>query len=266
MSEELEQEIESGVDTEASPEPEKSEQEPAAAKQAGESKEEKSEESDPDKQPFHKHPRWIERDNELKQERQARQSLEQQYREMQSKLDQLSAPKGPDKRAAMIEKLKGIDPDFADFVSGLAPSKELEDLRRWKADSEAQNQRQQAYSQIDKLHDQYKVDAKMRDRYKRDIEFAVQANPNLQLSDLPQVYKKVHDEYTQWTDEIKRAERATYTAAKKESAKAPASQTSKGAPVKPGKSKDSEWTGNRDLDREHMIKKIVSQAKANQDI
>lgn len=258
---EEQQEIESGV-VEASPEPSKPEQEEAAVKQASETPKEESKEENV---PFHKHPRWIERDNELKAERQARQDLENRYKEINSKLEQLSAPKTPDKRAAMLERLKGIDPEFAEFVSGLAPTKELEELRTERAQAAAQAQRQQVYSQIDKLHDQHKVDAKMRDRYMRDIEFAIARNPQARLEDLPNIYKGVHEDYTSWMEQIRRTDRETYAKAKQESAKAPVSQT-RGTPAKPSKGKDGEWSNNKDEARQQLIQKVLTQAKANQDI
>lgn len=244
---------------EASSEPEQSEQaSPAVEKSAQETKPKDTE------TPFHLHPRWIERDNELKAERQARQQLEGQMRELQTQFQSRSQPAGPDKRTAMIERLKGIDPEFAEFVSQMAPAKDLEELRAWKQAQSQERDKQTVYSEIDKLHTANKVEGDLKDRYRESIENAIRSNPHAQMSDLPAIYKQVHESYSKWIDGIKRSERESYLKAKTSAASAPATQT-KGKAVK-ANSSGTEWSKDPEAARAQLIKRVVSSAKSGTDL
>lgn len=247
--------------------PAKEKPESEAAKAAEGSTSNKSEETSKSDEnvPFHKHPRWVERDNELKAERAARQQLEQNYQQMQAQLAKLSEqPKGPDKREAMLNRLKGIDPEFAEFVKDLAPAKELEEMRQWRANQEQQRNRDQALGELERLHQEHKVDAATKARYNQAIQARVQANPSLKLSDLAGVYKEVHADYSQWVDSIRRSEREAYVKAKQDSSAAPASQP-RGTPVKQG-GKQPEWSKNKDEARQQLIQRVLAKANASSDV
>ena len=213
--------------------------------------------------PFHKHPRWIERDNELKAERQARQEMAQRLEQMHRQMQEFTQPKPTDKFAGLKERLKGIDPEFAEYVSTqLAPAKELEELRNWRQQQELQSQQAYGRSELQRLHDTHKVDASTQARYNAAIEAKVRANPNLRLEDLPRVYKEVHDDYSSWIEGIKRSERESYVKAKQSSAAAPT--VSKGTPAKPATK--AEWSKNRDEARNQLIQRVLTKAKASSDI
>jgi hypothetical protein len=259
-----EEQINSGADIEASPEPQESSEKPTETAEAAAPKETKPESTNEDNTPFHKHPRWIERDQELKAEREARRQLEQRYQDMERRIQEVSQPKGPDKRSAMLERLKGIDPEFAEFVSGLAPQKELEDLRQWKQQYDAQQARQQVNTTIASLHSQNKVSEDLQPRYQLALEAKIRANPNARLEDLPSLYKEVHEDYSKWIDSIKRAERAAYTEAKKADAKIPAS-TSKGTQVSQNKPK-SEWAKDKQEALSQVVQRTLAKRNASRDI
>lgn len=255
--------VDTGAGTEASPEPSESTSTSAAPAKA-EGSETKTNDTQ-DNVPFHKHPRWVERDNELKSEREARQRLERNYQEMERRLQDMAKPREPvvDKRSAMIERLKGIDPEFAEFVSGLAPTEEVKALREWKQQAEQQAERTRAYGELDRLHALHKVDGPLKDRYRLAIEAEVRANPHMTLSELPQIYKKVHDDYSAWIDGIKREANESYLKAKKTDSSVPGSQP-KGTPVAAGKK--SEWSKDPEVARSQLVQRVMQKRKAGQDL
>lgn len=255
-----EEQIESDVSSEPSSEA------PESATNSSPEKPETSTQTDTQHSgPFHTHPRWIERDNELKAEREARQELDKRYKELDARFQQFSAPKPAapaDKYAALKERLKGIDPEFASFLDEFAPKQSIEDLRAAEQTRELNALKRTADETIARLHTENKISPELQSRYQRDIEAKIRMNPNVRLDELPRIYKEVHEDNTKFLESIRRAEREAYLATKKADAKTPPSQP---AGKKAGTS-NSEFTGNKEQDRATLIKSVLKQTKASESL
>ena len=206
--------------------------------------------------PFHQHPRWIERDNELKAERAARQQLEQSIADMQKRFTEMQkAPAGPDERTELLKRLEGIDPAFGKLISELVTTpKELQELKAWKQEYEAQQTRAQAVSTVSSLHEQNKVDGELKDLINEAL-VAMDAQGKIKnVQDIPRAYKEVHERLSKYVDSIKRGVTASYVSDKKTDGKVPTSQP-KGAPVKSQGNKIQFNT----RDREAGLSQVVSQ-------
>lgn len=239
--------------------PEKENISPDAAKAAG------GEQPDQDDQktPFHKHPRWIERDNELKAEREARQALEQRYSQLESQIKSLSEPKAPaapDKRAAMIERLKGIDPEFAEFISELAPREDVKQVQERYQQMEQQAFVQRAVGTIKELHTKNNVSPELQARYEKELDIAYRTGQIRNMDDVQKTYKAVHEDYSKMLESIKRAERESYVAAKKADTKLPSSQPKGKAAPNAAK---GEWSKDPAEARNQLISQVLKRARAS---
>lgn len=217
-----------------------------------------------DKVPFHKHPRWIERDNELKSEREARKGLEDRYAQMEAQLRQLSSPKVEKPSSKFVSDLEAISPEYGKWAREQeAMREEFQRMQQWRSQSETQAMQQQALSTVTNLHDQNKV-PKEHQAWINDRLQAAEQNGRLKtLQDLPTVYKSIHDEYKSFVDTIKRGERESYVTAKKESNASPSPQK-KGTPVQSGKV--AEWSKDPLEARQQLIDRILKQTKAEQSL
>lgn len=157
------------------------------------------------------------------------------------------------KEHPFVARLKEIDPSYGEWAGGVEQlKKDLEEMRNWKQEQSRQAMVQQYESGIEKLHNDNKVPAELRDRIRRELDLRAMTNPKLGLKDLPNVYKDVLSDYNKFIDGIKRSERASYVTDKSKDVKAPATQT-KGAPA----------TGNKTpahKDKESAFSSIVQKA------
>lgn len=218
--------------------------------------------------PFHQHPRWIERDNELKSERQARQALEAQIKEIQGNLSRQQTQQAPvtqKEQDALVARLKGIDPEFGErFEQMDATRAQLQEMREWRQQMEASTLRAQVQTSLSSLHEQNKVAPEDRALYEQVLRAkAVELGPNARLEDLPLIYKDVHEMFSKRTEALKRAERESYVKAKAADARTPTSQ-SKGTPV--NTSAGEEYSKDPETARQQAVSRIVKQMKAEQGI
>lgn len=184
--------------------------------------------------PFHEHPRFkelVEHKNRASEEAKA---LKEQLAEMQRRFESQSQPRQEPKENPLLARLKGIDPEFGEMIAQLhARSMKVEDLEAQLAQTSQENLRSQAATQLNKLHDEYKVPANLREIYQAQIELAALRNPKLGLKDLEPLYKQTHEKYSAILEDTRRTERESYVAGKKADAKTPTSQP-KGQTVKSG--------------------------------
>ena len=217
--------------------------------------------------PFHQHPRWIERDNELKAERAARQQLEQRYAQIESKFAEMQkASAGPDERTELLKRLEGIDPAFGKLISELVTTpKELQELKAWKQEYEAQQTRTQAVSTVNSLHEQNKVDGELKDIINETL-VAMDAQGKIKgVEDLPRAYKEVHERFSRYIDSVKRGVTASYVAEKKTDGKVPTSQP-KGAPVKSQGNKFQFNTRDREAGLSQVVQQYIKSKSQNNDL
>lgn len=212
--------------------------------------------------PFHKHPRWVERDNELKTEREARKALENRYAQMEAQLKNLSAPKAePKPRAKFVEDLAKISPEYGKWAEDMESTRsQLDEMRAWKQQLEAAQTSEKAVASVNKLHDDYKVAPELRDFYNSQLIAAEQQGKIRTLSDIPAFYKTVHETFAKFLDQRDRSKLEGYVSSKKQDASAPATQA-KGTAVNRGRT--PEFSTDPVEARQQVIDRILKQSKAS---
>lgn len=264
---EFENELNTGVESEASPEPQTESSEPAAEVSTS-AEQEQSQQSDTPTQekqaPFNNHPRFKELIDQKNEYANQVKQMQAQYAEMERRFKALEShrqPAQPKAEDPLIARLKGIDPEFGSEFGNLKET--LQQFQTWQKAQDNERVRSQAYGTIDRLHEENKVAPEWRDIYKEQIEAAVLRNPKLELEDLPNLYKDVHAKFSKQIDDIRRAERESYVAAKKTDAKMPNS-ISKGKAVTPGG--EPQWSKDPTEARAQLIKRVLKMSKASDSV
>lgn len=183
----------------------------------------------PEATPFHEHPRFKELIEQKNQQAEEIRAYQAQMRELQNQFKAMQ-PKQKTPEEALLERLKGIDPEFGGWAENIDQTRrELAEFKQWKQNMELEQGRQQAQSALDSLYTENKVSDSMKDLYRAKIESIAYNNPDLKPQDLPKVFKQVHDSLSKWSQDYERSIRSKYvTEVKKETA--PATQTG-GAPA-----------------------------------
>lgn len=221
--------------------------------------------------PFHEHPRFrevIEQKNQFAKElRQAQLAAER----MQGQLDLLTKQRepGPQKNP-MLERLEGIDPEFAKYISNLeeraarveALKADIDEIKGHRQTQEAKSTYDQAMTEVSRLHAEHKVPKELQEFYQARVERAAAQNPELKVSDLPHVYKRIHEEFNSYLEASKRQNLAGYVQDKAKDARAPSTQP-KGKSV--GTSKP-EYSKNPSEARAQLIQNVLNQTRGAKDI
>lgn len=211
--------------------------------------------------PFHEHPRWkelIEQRNQFQGELQKMQSRLADY---ETRAKEASQPKELTSEQKMLERLKTIDPEFAKYnesvLSKLSKVEQLE--QQWQADKQAA-ERQTVQNQLANLHEQNKVPAEYRDMY-RDLIKARAAETGAKTSDLPGLFKSVHDSFSKILDTVKRSERQSYVAGKKQDSGIPSSQP---RPTSPARATPAakEFSKDPDAARNEVVSRTMQALRA----
>jgi DNA repair exonuclease SbcCD ATPase subunit len=248
-NQEMQSDVQSPEGSAGTPDSESSSQsqQPAATQEA----------SQPESQvPFHEHPRFrelIDQKNKMAEEVQSYQrsmsEMQQMVRELQQRAQQ------PKQEDALIARLKQIDPEFGSRFEELNSAKEeIRAFREWQQDMQMQTYRHQAETSLSSLYDQHKVPENFRERYKNEINAIAAANPDLRVSDLPKVFKHVHDGYTKFVEELRRQERASYVG-DKNAGKTPSTVSGGAAP--------SAKSEAQSMTKEDAVNEIVRQMRAS---
>lgn len=179
--------------------------------------------------PFHEHPRFKELIEQKNQQAEQIKAYQEQMRELQNQFKSMQ-PKQKTPEEALLERLKGIDPEFGGWAENIDQTRrELAEFKEWKRNLELEQGRQQAQSALESLYTEHKVSKEMKDLYRSQIESIAYNNPDLKPQDLPKVFKQVHEGLSKWAQDYERSIRSKYvTEVKKETA--PATQTG-GAPA-----------------------------------
>lgn len=257
------EELNSGVE-QASSEPLSSESgEQQAQAQAPETTQDAQGEGKPQEKyvPYNRFQEVITQKNQFAEQLKAMQA---QQAEMQRQMQEFRKPAAPKTEDPLIARLKGIDPEFGERfekVSGF--ESKLAEFEQWQKNMEMERLRTDAYSTINKLHDENKVDPGFREFYNSQIELAVLKNQKLGLKDLPEVYKEVHTRLSKQFEDFKRAERESYVTSKKADAKTPSSQP-KATAVNP--SKPAEWSKDPNEAKAQLIQRVLNSSKASNSI
>lgn len=247
----IEESTESQVDGESSQE----DQSVAESQDDSSQQDAASETSEPKEVPFHEHPRFKELIQEKNTYKQQYSQLENAYRHLAAQLQEMQNTFQAQSQVKQqqptyektLERLKGIDPEFAEFQSKLYEDvnsvpqlqKELQEFRQWKQQVEVENLRTQATSRLEQLYNEHKVTPELKDYYREYIANRAYENPKAGLQELDAYFKEAHEKYSKLLDSVKRQERASYVSEKKKDG-TPATQTGgQPAAIANGKSLDN---------------------------
>lgn len=256
MSEELEQ-SQSDVSNEASSAPQPS-SEPENTVKTGTSQES-------DKTPFHEHPRFKELIQQKNEFSERLKQYESRFEQMSKELTGLKQPKAEEPKfdkTKLLERLKGIDPEFAAYQASLL--KELDDLRGWKDTTVQERTSAEVQSTLSKLHQDHKVDSpELQEWYKTRLKALSDSNPNLGVKDLPGMYKSVHESITKYFDSRDRQTVANYANQKKADSKVPSN--SKGQSAKPHTPKPVQYSKDPEEARAQRVAGIMKEIRAGRE-
>jgi DNA repair exonuclease SbcCD ATPase subunit len=252
---ESDQELETGsqdatADSSSAPETETQSQQTSA--QQGSS-------AEPEKAPFHEHPRF----KELIEERKQYASQLEEMRSQLERLQQQSKPAEQSKAHPFVAKLKEIDPAYGEWAEKLEMSaSQIEKFQQWQQAQESKALLSQYESSIEKLHTDNKTPDEVKGMIRKLVDSEIRSNPKLGLKDVPNVYKSVHEEYTKLIDGVKRSERASYVTDKRKDSSAPSSMP-KGKPA--SHSSKSEYGMDREANMAMIARKALRTLKAEND-
>lgn len=230
---------------------------------------EKAESAKEDNVPFHMHPRFkeiVEQKNKFAEESKQFQSklaeLERRFQDSQ-RAQEAAKPKPVD---PLMERLKGIDPEFANAFGKINKldevQQQLESFKHWQQAQEAQKTQLEARSSLEKLYTDNKVAPELRELYENSLIAASNKDPSLTPKDLPRVFKTIHEGMSKLFDKAQREKLASYVETKSKDASTPQPQ-SKGKMVKPGK---PEYSKDPYEARSQLVQQILKEAKASKDI
>lgn len=214
--------------------------------------------------PFHEDPRIQDFVNrQVQKQVEALQSeFQSRYEELVQKIPEPSKP--ADKREALLQRLKGIDPDFGELIEEVySQIRELPKLKEETAAERNQRIAEQYKSQVSSLHEQHEVPAEWRGLYEKQLKAEISANPKLTLQDVPNLYKQIHSELSKLTEGVRRQERASYVQDKSKDAKAPTSQTKGKVPARDDKGRFT-FTDNEER-LAYIAKKAAKRIRAESD-
>lgn len=209
--------------------------------------------------PFHEHPRWKEVMNERNEFSNQLRESERRYEDLRRELEGLK-PKAPTPDGRLLDRLKGLDPEFGAFMeqqynSRAALEKELAEHKSWRSQQEINQLNSQIKSSLDKLHTENKVPDQLKKFYESALESAAKQNPRLTLNDLPSIYKNVHNELNSYIESVKRDALASYSQEKKVDAKIPSAP--KGLSPKPSQASKPEFSRNKEEALQQIVKRVA---------
>jgi len=224
--------------------------------------------------PFHEHPRFrelVEQKNlAMREAQETRRALEQMQKQFEKRFAEVQKQSQPVKEDPMVSRLKSIDPEFGAWAEEMSRLKnQSEEMRQQILQEVTQQQlvreaRQAAITSLNNLHEEYKVPKEWRNVYNDRIEaIAIREGEKLTPADLPNVYKRVHDELVAAREQDKRAHLASYASAKAQDAAKPGAQP-KGKPVAVGKKAD--YSKDPAEARAQLVKSILNSSRAEKDI
>jgi hypothetical protein len=234
--------------------------------QPDQSRETPSQEAAPKQEttPFHEHPRWKEMIEQRNQAQEQARQLQQQYADMQRQFHELRQPKPEAPQDKTYEKLKGIDPEFADYIKDIREqAMSAKEVREQLQQIQTQNFVREAVSTVNSLHAENKVPAELKKIYEEAIDARYATGKLRSVEDVKKAYSEIHSQYSQVLESVRRAERESYTASKKSESSTPTSQA-KGNPV--NHSSKAEYSKDPAEARSQLVKRIISQTRAEKEL
>lgn len=212
--------------------------------------------------PFHEHPRWKEVMEERNAERQRATALEQQIAAMQRQLQESLKPKTVE-QDPMYERLKGIDPEFADYMKGLKTRAEKAEALEARLEQFEQNQfATSAKATFSELNTKNNVSPELASLYEQQLEAAYSRGEFKDVNGMRQAYDRIHSGFSKLLEAREREALAKYTETKKQASKTPSSQPKGRAPTSNQK---VEFSKNPLEARAQLGKLIAAQLKAGRE-
>lgn len=265
-----EQDVVAEQQTESSP-VESNEQQPTA--EAASDKPESAEAPKEKEAPFHEHPRFKELVEQKNQAIESARKQELALAKMQAQFEMMqkaSQPKVESETDKLYKDLEAVDPRLAKHLRDLETRaakadeamKGTSEFREWKQQQDAERSYQQAMGELNRLHGEYKVPKELSGFYEAQVKAIAGANPQMQVKDLANVYKTVHEQLNGYLESQKRQTIAQYSTTKKLDAKTPVVQQKGSAPG----IKKPEYSTNPEEAKAQITKNIVKSLRAAKDI
>jgi chromosome segregation ATPase len=209
------------------------------------------------------HPRFQEVIRDRNEAKEQHATLQRELAELKQTLKAAT----PAQKDELMERLEKIDPEFGGLLKTMRNElkearQQLHDLSGWRNQSSAQTTQQQITSIKSDFYNTNKVPENRRAIYEAMAKAQADSNPKLQISDLPQVMKQVHDSISKMFQVEQRATTKNFVDGKKNEASKP-STLPKGAPAKAG---SKEQPVSKDDLRAQMIKEALSSVRGNKEI
>lgn len=186
--------------------------------------------------------------------------MEQNFQEQLARLQQ---PKPAKQEAALIAKMREIDPAYAEYLEGLeSKSGKVDEIAQELQQFKLQNMRNQYESMINGFHEQHKTPESLRGFIKEHLDAQALGGNLKSLDQIEKAYKAVHDRYNQFLESTRRETTKSYVKDKSKDASAPASQP-KG--VAAGVKKTQQFTDSEDM-KSDVVKSGLAKWKAERDI
>lgn len=214
----------------------------------------------PKELPFHEHPRWKEVMEERNSERARAQALEQRLADMDRRFQEQSKPKPQD---PMYERLKGIDPEFADYMNGLKSRAEKAEALEARLEQFEQKQfTNAALSKFSELNKANSVSPELASLYEAALERQYQSGQIKTVADVEKAYQAIHSSTKKFLEAQERSVIEKYTASKKKDSSSPAGQPKGRAPVQGQK---VEFSKDPTEAKGQLIKHIAASLKSGRD-
>jgi Zn-dependent M32 family carboxypeptidase len=254
MNEELEL---SGTDV-SSDDSSSSSERSSSPQQGSESASEAASESSPKQEQYVPYDRFKELVEQKNQFAKQFEDTQKALSELRERLDRDSKPKEAQAPQAdpkkMIERLRGIDPEFASYQEHLLT--QLEQARQFQQQLEQQNYITSATNLVSKLQGELKVDPVLHQSYLAQIPHGTP------VQHIEKAYKELHSKMEKYLEGIKRSTTATYAEAKKSDSAVP--KTAKG--TAPKTAPKLQFSNDREEAKSQIAKLALQRLRANNDI
>lgn len=215
--------------------------------------------------PFHEHPRFKELIDSNRTYKEQLSAYERRMEAMQNQFqEQFNKVSQPPKAAnPFVEKLREIDPKYAEYIESLeSRTSKAEALERDLAEFKRERLVQSYESAVEKLHAEHKISEDLKPYVKAQLDALAMSGQLKELSQIPDVYRKVAEKYQQLVSNVERATTAKYSQNKKTDAKAPATQPKGKVPTRNEK---GQFTGDREVDSATIAKRVMEVVRAERD-
>jgi hypothetical protein len=176
-------------------------------------------------------------------------------KEFQTRFEDSSKPKAPSKEQQLVERLKGIDPEFGSWAEKQeASAKELAELKEWRAQAQREQYITQATSKANTLQSELKVDPSLHNLYLNNIQFG--ATPE----QIEAKYREMHASTMKYIESVQRTKLAEYSQAKKQDASVPGASNK--APAPKTTTKKMELSSDPEEARRQIVKRAIEGARS----